>query len=395
MNMRKRIGSLVIAILLSVTLVPAAAFAADRQTGSEWYPASSGWETKYSSNTKVVQIILVPFTLSDRFNPNALRAFALKVLAERNSATTVRLTYVSTYSGTAYTDAKNVAPGTYSLCLLVSASGQSSPVVDLKGEVVVRAGTLDVPATGITLNRTSTTLKVGGTAALTATVSPTDATDKALTWKSSAPTVAKVDSAGKVTALKSGTAVVSATTGNGISAQCSVTVLQSIGAASVAKVADKAFTGRQVKPAVTVKVNGKTLKNGTDYTLRYGSNKNIGKGTIVVTGKGAYTDNKTVNFNIVPTKNSLSKIAPGARQMKVTWKKVPAAQKVTKYQVRYRMQGAVAWKTKTYSASASSATIKGLAKGKAYQVQVRSVKTVSRVNYCSPWSTTKGSGRIR
>ena len=62
------------------------------------------------------------------------------------------------------------------------------------------------------------------------------------------------------------------------------------------------YTGKALKPAVTVKakVNGKTktLKAGTDYTVSYKNNKNVGIATVIVKGKGSYTGTKTAKFKI-------------------------------------------------------------------------------------------------
>ncbi len=77
----------------------------------------------------------------------------------------------------------------------------------------------------ITLDQTTLTLSVGDTAYLAATVSPATATDKTLTWTTSAPSVATVTPAGKVTAVAPGTATITAASADGNhSASCTVTV---------------------------------------------------------------------------------------------------------------------------------------------------------------------------
>ncbi len=82
----------------------------------------------------------------------------------------------------------------------------------------------DVAVNGVTLNKSSATLEIGGTITLTATVSPSDATNKSVTWTSSNSSVAKV-SGGTVTALSVGTATITVTTADGgYKAQCVVTV---------------------------------------------------------------------------------------------------------------------------------------------------------------------------
>ena len=82
-----------------------------------------------------------------------------------------------------------------------------------------------IHVTDVTLNKTSTTLTVGGTEALTATVLPEEATDKLVTWTSNKPSVATVDSNGKITAVAEGTAIiVVATHDGGKIATCKVIV---------------------------------------------------------------------------------------------------------------------------------------------------------------------------
>ena len=84
------------------------------------------------------------------------------------------------------------------------------------------AGTASV--TGVTLDQTSLTLKQGKTATLKATVAPTDAADKTVSWATSDDTVATVSN-GKVTAEGPGTATITVTTNDGgFTAQCAVTV---------------------------------------------------------------------------------------------------------------------------------------------------------------------------
>ncbi|PJI08991.1 MULTISPECIES: Ig-like domain-containing protein [Clostridium] len=80
--------------------------------------------------------------------------------------------------------------------------------------------------TKITLNKATDTLKAGETDALTATVTPDEISDKGVIWSTSDKTIADVDVSGKITALKDGTAVITATTDDGKTASCTVTVTQ-------------------------------------------------------------------------------------------------------------------------------------------------------------------------
>lgn len=59
------------------------------------------------------------------------------------------------------------------------------------------------------------------------------------------------------------------------------------------------YTGKALKPAPTVKVGGKTLRAGTDYTVSYANNVKIGTATVTVTGKGGYGGTTKVTFKVL------------------------------------------------------------------------------------------------
>ena len=83
---------------------------------------------------------------------------------------------------------------------------------------------LQVVPTSVALNKTTLTLDTGKTSNLKATVYPSNAANKKCTWSSSNTSVATVDSNGKVTAKKAGTATITVKTSNGKTATCKVTV---------------------------------------------------------------------------------------------------------------------------------------------------------------------------
>ena len=95
------------------------------------------------------------------------------------------------------------------------------------GKVAILSVTMDqtVHVTGVSLNRTSLTLEKGATSTLTATVTPSNATNKSVTWSSSNTSVATVTSAGVVKGVAVGSATITATTvDGGKKATCAVTV---------------------------------------------------------------------------------------------------------------------------------------------------------------------------
>lgn len=109
-----------------------------------------------------------------------------------------------------------VAPGKATITCTMNDSGKKATCV-----VTVKA----VAVKSVKLNKTSANINVGSTLSLKATVNPTNATNKAVTWKSSNPSVASVSANGTVKGLKAGTVTITCTTKSGSKvAKCTVTV---------------------------------------------------------------------------------------------------------------------------------------------------------------------------
>ncbi len=113
------------------------------------------------------------------------------------------------------------APGTATITVTTADGNKTAGCV-----VTVKAAT--VPVTGVSLNKSATTLTVGASETLTATVAPASATNKAVTWSSSNPAVASVAN-GTVTANAPGTATITVATADGNkTAGCTVTITQPV-----------------------------------------------------------------------------------------------------------------------------------------------------------------------
>ena len=101
-------------------------------------------------------------------------------------------------------------------------------VRDTRGKVEVKChitvGTNNVAVNSVSLDKTNARLKIGEKIELKATVNPSNASDKSLTWTSSNNNVVKVDKDGKVEAISGGTADIKATSKSGVSATCSIFV---------------------------------------------------------------------------------------------------------------------------------------------------------------------------
>ncbi len=106
----------------------------------------------------------------------------------------------------------------------------------------------------------------------------------------------------------------------------------SISGATVSAIADQTYTGAAITPAVTVKDGSTELVSGTDYTVAYSNNTNVGTANVTITGKGNYSGTKTVTFKIVsPSPAANFKAVAGEGKVTLTWDAVTGA---TKYKLR-------------------------------------------------------------
>ena len=146
---------------------------------------------------------------------------------------------------------------------------------------------------GITLNKTSSTIKVGGTENLIATITPENATNKNVTWESSNTAVATVSESGVVTGKSEGTATITATTEDGNkTATCEITVKNEI---------------TDEKGPTISSVKGETDSNG-NYRVVIKVTDESGISKVLVNGQEITTKDEDGNYYFVPTKNGEYKI---------------------------------------------------------------------------------------
>lgn len=126
---------------------------------------------------------------------------------------------VATVSSTGFVTAKSAGTATI-ICMAKDGSGKQATC-----NISVKE---NVKPTSITLNASKASLTEGETLQLTATVSPSDAVDKTVTWMSDNTTVATVDNKGLVTAKSAGTANIIAATSNNLAAVCAITVNEEV-----------------------------------------------------------------------------------------------------------------------------------------------------------------------
>ena len=158
--------------------------------------------------------------------------------------------------------------------------------------------------------------------------------------------------------------------------------------ATVSSISTKAFTGKNITQSITVKYNGKTLKNGTDYTVSYSSNKNIGTATVKITGKGSYTGTITKTFKINPAKQEIQKLTAKSKAFFVDWAQKGSA---TGYEIQYATNSKFtsAKKVTITNKKTDTKTVSKLSGKKKYYVRVRSYTTVKGTKYYGAWSASK------
>ena len=111
---------------------------------------------------------------------------------------------------------------------MLGSMGAVTPAMISGMSITVSAAASDtVLPTGIRLSKTTLTLTEGGTAILTAAVTPSNAADKTVRWTSANEKVAKVVN-GKVTAVGAGRTIIAARTANGKRVTCTVIVKSSV-----------------------------------------------------------------------------------------------------------------------------------------------------------------------
>ena len=158
--------------------------------------------------------------------------------------------------------------------------------------------------------------------------------------------------------------------------------------ATISGISNKSYTGKNITQSITVKYNGKTLKNGTDYTVSYSNNKSIGTATVKIAGKGSYTGTITKTFKINPAKQEIQKLTAKSKAFFVDWAQKGSA---TGYEIQYATNSKFtsAKKVTITNNKTDKTTISKLSGNKKYYVRVRSYTTVKGTKYYGAWSASK------
>ncbi len=263
----------------------------------------------------------------------------------------------------------------------------------------------EVPVAGISIPRTLS-MKRSQQKQLSASITPANASDKSIKWKTDNPSVASVSSSGLVKAKARGTAVITATASNGIQAKCTVTVLvpavsiklsnsslsmaagsqRSIKAQILPMESTDSINWKSSNTAVAEVYDGSILakKEGTAKITAY--TKSGAKASCTVTvkksGNGASSEIKKIT-----SQKATIKSAKNIKKNSITLK-LGGSVNGSGYKIQYgtnrKFKGA-----KTVTAKGSTATIKKLKAKKTYYIRVRIYKKISGKTYYGKWSSMK------
>lgn len=186
------------------------------------------------------------------------------------------------------TSVASVDPSTGEVTAIKSGTAHVEAITKDGGKTAsctVTVNTRIYPVTGVELNKTNLSIRIGSTENLIATISPENATNKNVTWTSTAPEIASVNNDGLVSAKTVGTTYIKVTTSDGgYSASCKVTVEPiSVTSVSLDKATAQLKAGESVTLTATVSPN-----DATDKTVAWSSSD----ATIASVTNGVVTANK-------------------------------------------------------------------------------------------------------
>ena len=148
------------------------------------------------------------------------------------------------------------------------------------------------------------------------------------------------------------------------------------------------YNGKAQVPGVKVRVQNRTLKKGTDYTVTASNNTYPGKGQLKIKLKGNYAGTITESLTISLRSTSFTSLKGGKRYFTAKWKK--ASPGVTEYQIQYSTAKNFK-KSKTVrvkNARTVQKKVTGVKKGR-YYVRIRTAGKIKGKTYYSGWSSAK------
>ena len=221
---------------------------------------------------------------------------SLTAIVSPSNATNKNVTWASSNSSVVSVDQngniKAIKAGSATITVTTKDGGHTAQAtITVKAKPVVDT---TVSVTGVSLNKTSLTLTEGDSSSLTATINPSNATNKNVTWASSNSSVVTVDANGNIKAIKTGSATITVTTKEGNhKATCEIVVNEKPVSYKIIFTPEvQAGTGAVLQYSVAVTKNNSSFNNYSkiiyngrpvgSYLSAKQYNKNITSATIIL-----------------------------------------------------------------------------------------------------------------
>lgn len=299
--------------MASITLVPSGNTGLSGMTISSSYPITNAYKdtsstsnyARYTINTSTTALVYLTFDTSSIPASATINSVTAKArlrisnasrvtnrICQLYTGTTAKGTSVSFSSTSSGGEVVTLSPGTWTRTELnnlrmkiggTGSSSSSSKYIYIYGaEVTITYTESNISVTGVSLPSTES-VETGSTIQLTETISPSNASNKSVSWSSGNTSVATVNSSGLVTGISAGTAVITVTTADGgYTASCTVTVANAIMYDYV--------------PATSMEVGKKYLiANGNSGSVYLLSNQSGGSRQLV--GVAATVSNNRISIN--------------------------------------------------------------------------------------------------
>lgn len=155
------------------------------------------------------------------------------------------------------------------------------------------------------------------------------------------------------------------------------------------------YDGKTKKPGVVLKDSRGQVIDGSQYTVTFKDNKNVGKATAVITLKGNYSGSLKECFTIIPKATQIAKVTAKSKSFEVKWKKqsVQTDGYVIQYSTSKKFTKSTTKSVTVKNKKTTSQTVKKLKAKKKYYVRICTYKNIKEngktVKLCSQWSKPK------
>lgn len=267
----------------------------------------------------------------NEFNLTEGDSSTLSYTIDPTNATNKSVSFTSSNTSIVTVDSKGkiIAKKAGTAKIIVTSNSNKS----VKSEALITVKEKIINVTSVSLNTTNTSVYIGDKIELKATIMPSEATNKKVTWKSSNNSIATVDQNGKVTGVKEGKVQITATSNNNKSASATINVKKkTIDVTSIS--IDSNVSSMEVGDTITLSATI-TPSNATNKKVTWSSNNTA---IATVDSNGVVSAKKAGSVKITVVSNSNNNVS-SSKTIVVKEKTIPVTRiytKVSKYTLKYK-----------------------------------------------------------